>query len=85
MNHAKNGLNEQYIQLDLPESPKHESFAFIPPAHTCPWPRCTLYAVYAVLQSVISAMGKRTFNLIELDTSPYRLNTVCWRRKKIER
>lgn len=69
---------------ELPESPKHESFAFMPPAHNCPGPRFTLYALYAFLQSVISAMGKRTFNLIELDTSPYRLNTD-WRCKKKRR
>lgn len=86
----KNGLKRQRHKSEcsnhgsnLPESPKHESFAFIPPAHTCPSPRFTLYALYAFLQSLISAMGKRTFNLIELDTSPYRLNTVCrWKKKK---
>lgn len=58
-----------------PESPKHESFAFKPPAHNCPGPIFRLYALYALMQSYISLMGKRTFNFIELDTSPYRLNT----------
>lgn len=59
----------------IPESPKHESFALTPPAHTWPDPRFKLNKLYASIQRLISAMGKRTFNFIELETSPYLLNT----------
>lgn len=75
---------EKLWKSSSPESPKHESFAFIPPAHTWPGPIFKLYDLYAFRQSSTSTIGKRTFNFIELDTSPYRLNTKWMCKKKSE-